>query len=467
MTSVPDLLDPRQICHANDTERENPLNQNISATQAVNKALAELQAKAALNLVTELNGDAALEMAAQLDQSDKVERGLLHSLPLIVKANIAVKGMRHDGACPALSGNVAAADAGVLQRLRAAGAIPVAIANMHELAFGTTSANAHFGSVANPHDPTRMVGGSSGGTAAAISAGIVKIGIGTDTGGSGRIPAAFCGCVGLRPTTGRYPIDGILALTDTLDTISLMGSDVEHVARLDAAIMSEAPVDASDVGQIKLLVVRDPFWLGVNRESDALGKTALAKLAVAGVTLAEKDAPHMEELIEAAGFPIALFETERNWQKSARDLAGLSLMEFADKIASPDVRGLYQQMARGEMPGEDAYRAAMDKYRPELQQAFADLFAESGADALIFPTLARSAPPINETETIDIDGESLPLFPTMTRRELAASIAGLPALTVPAGFFGDRLPFGMELVGPSGSDRKLLALGRAIEAALS
>ncbi|MEM5473459.1 amidase family protein [Hoeflea sp. AS60] len=443
------------------------MSEKMSATQSVNQALAKLEAHAGLNLVTELNDGSALAMAAELDASGEGAHGPLHGLPLIVKANIAVSGMRHDGACPPLRDNVAKADATVVQRLRDAGAIPVAIANMHELAFGTTSANAHFGSVGNPHDKTRMTGGSSGGTAAAIGAGIFKIGIGTDTGGSGRIPAAFCGCTGLRPTTGRYPGEGILKLTDTLDTISIMGSDMEHLAMLDAAIMSESAVEAGDVVRIRLAVVRDPFWLGINREMGALGKSVLTRLKTSGVTLVETDAPHIESLTEASGFPIALFETERNWQTSAMELAGLTLAEFADRIASPDVRGLYQQMARGEMPGEDAYRAAMDQHRPDLQKAFADLFEQTGADALIFPTLARSAPPIGETEMIDIDGDSLPLFPTMTRRELPASIAGLPALTLPAGLCADGLPFAMELVGPSRSDRALLAIGRAIEALLN
>ncbi len=242
---------------------------------------------------------------------------------------------------------------------------------------------------------------------------------------------------------------------------------MEHLAKLDAAIMSEAPVEAHDAAQIRLLVVGDPFWLGINEEMGKLGRRALDKLAAAGVALIERNAPELETLTAAAGFPIALFETERNWQLLASVLAGLSLAEFADRIASPDVRGLYQQMARGEMPGEDAYRAAMDHHRPELQKALAGLFSETGADAIVFPTLARSAPPIDETEMIDIDGQSLPLFPTMTRRELTASIAALPALTLPAGLCGDGLPFGLELVGPSGSDRRLLAIGRAIEAKLS
>ena len=443
------------------------MSETLSAAEAVTDAVAGLEAHASLNLVTEIDQKSALAMAQSLDQTADAGRGPLHGLPLIVKANIAVEGMRHDGGCPALGGNIAGADAGVVQRLREAGAIPVAMANLHELAFGTTSANAHFGSVGNPHDPTRMTGGSSGGTAAAIGAGIFKIGLGTDTGGSGRIPAGFCGCAGFRPTSGRYPADGILKLTDTLDTISIMAADMEHLARLDAAIMSETVAGPAEVGKIRLAVVGDPFWLGIYREMAALGRQALARLADSGVTLVETDLPRIENLTEAAGFPIALFETERNWQVLARELAGLSLAEFADRIASPDVRGLYQMMARGEMPGEAAYRAAMDQHRPDLQKAFAELFADTGADAIIFPTLARSAPPIDQTEVIDIDGESLPLFPTMTRRELSASIAGLPALSLPAGLCGDKLPFAMELVAPAGADRDLLAIGRAIETLLN
>ena len=427
----------------------------MNATAAVTRVLNALKAKSDLNLCTQL-----LEKSA-LEQAITPQEGPLAGLPIIVKANVAVEGARQDGASPALKSNIAAEDASIVARLKGAGAIPVAMANMHELAFGVTSHNAHYGPVRNPHDLSRMTGGSSGGTAAAIGAGIVKAGIASDTGGSGRLPAAFCGCVGFRPTHGRYPDDGILTLSQTLDTLTVMGADVAMVRTMDTAITGEdAEPDRSD---IRLGILHDPFWTGISSEMAALGQNVVVTLAEAGIKFAEGNAPEIEQLTEAAGFPIALTETRDNWVKFAKDLCGQSLAEFAAEIASPDVRQLYEEMARGEVPPPEAYAAAMDKARPALRKRLAELFDEMKVDAFIFPTLARTAPEIDRTETVDIDGEELPFFPTLTRRALTASVAGYPAISLPGGVDRTGLPFGMELVGPASGDRALLSVAARLE----
>lgn len=425
-----------------------------TAMAQVTAALDALKAHADLNLCTEVLETSARKEAAQQDQGGSA--GPLAGLPFVVKANVAVKGALQDGGSPALSGNVAQKDATIVARLRAAGAIPVAMTNMHELAFGITSHNAHYGPVKNPHDPSRMSGGSSGGTAAAIGAGAVRAGIASDTGGSGRLPAAFCGCVGFRPSQGRYPRDGILTLSQTLDTQTVMGADVDVVTALDAAITGDTTRPEGE--KICLGVLRDPFWQGLSAEMSALGEACLSRLTANGIEMVESNAAQIETLTEAAGFPIALTETRDNWTTFARDLTGQTLGAFASTLKSPDVRALYEAMARGEIPPAEAYAAAMKHARPGLQTLFAEQFDALQAGALIFPTLARTAPPIDETETIDIDGEVLPLFPTLTRRELAASVAGLPAISIPCGKDDRGLPFGMELIGPAGSDRSLLAL---------
>ncbi|MCR9135575.1 MAG: amidase family protein [Alphaproteobacteria bacterium] len=434
-----------------------------TATAAVSRALDALKARSDLNLCTQLLEDSALKEAVRQDKDG--HDGPLAGLPLVVKANIAVAGALQDGASPALNGNIAQEDATIVARLRAAGAIPVAMTNMHELAFGITSHNAHYGPVGNPHAPDRMSGGSSGGTAAAIGSGAVKAGVASDTGGSGRLPAAFCGCVGFRPTKGRYPDDGILTLSHTLDTLTVMGTDVATIAALDTVITGDGA--EPEMGQLRLGILRNPFWTGLNKEMTDLGEVIVSRLADAGIAFVERDVPDIETLTEAAGFPIALTETRRNWMRFAKELRGQSLADLAQKIASPDVRELYEAMARGDVPPPEAYDAAMNEARPALQRLIDGLFGEMAIDAFIFPTLARTAPPIDRTETIDIDGERLPLFPTLTRRELVASVAGLPAISIPAGTDNDALPFGMELMGQPGADRALLGIARNLEYVLA
>lgn len=430
-----------------------------TAQAAVTGALDALKAKSDLNICTQLLEDSALKEAARQDGNGDDEP--LGGLPFVVKANVAVAGALQDGASPALKGNIATRDATVVTRLRAAGAIPVAMTNMHELAFGITSHNAHYGPVRNPHDPDRMSGGSSGGTAAAIGAGAVRAGIASDTGGSGRLPAAFCGCVGFRPTKGRYPGDGILTLSHTLDTLTVMGSDVTMVAALDAAITGDDAVP--EVPHLRLGILRNPFWRGLNQEMTDLGRGVLARLAQAGIACVERDEPDVETLTEAAGFPIALTETRLNWIRFAKELRGQSLADLTAQIASPDVRVLYEAMARGDVPPPEAYDSAMNEARPALQRLLDGLFEALAVDAFIFPTLARTAPAIDRTETIDIDGDMLPLFPTLTRRELAASVAGLSAISIPGGLASSGLPFGMELIGRVGADRTLLSVARRLE----
>ncbi|MCY6382641.1 amidase family protein [Hoeflea prorocentri] len=434
-----------------------------TASKLVAASLDALKARSDLNLTTQLLEDSALDAAARQDEEGHA--GSLCGLPFVVKANVAVAGALQDGASPALTGNIATKDAQIVARLRAEGAIPVAMTNMHELAFGITSQNAHYGPVRNPHDPNTIAGGSSGGTAAAIAAGAVRAGIASDTGGSGRLPAAFCGCVGLRPTQDRYPKDGILTLSHTLDTLTVMGSDVATVIALDAVVTGDTA--EPEARSLRLGVLHDPFWTGLSQEMSDLGQGVLSRLTEAGFDIIEGDAPDIETLTETAGFPIALNETKTNWEGFAKDLRGLSLGDFAADIASTDVRALYETMARGEVPPPEAYAAAMKEARPALKELFAKLFDEMDVDAFIFPTLARTAPSIESTDTIDIDGNILPLFPTLTRRELAASVAGLPAISLPAGTDARGLPFGMELIGRDGADRALLGIAKKIERSLA
>lgn len=435
-----------------------------SVERRVTAAIEALSSLSHLNVVTHDRRTAAVGEAREMDATGPGADQPLFGQPIVVKGNIEVAGLPFDGGSPALAGVVGQVDAPVVARLRRAGAIVVAITNMHELAFGITSANAHFGSVASPLNPRHMAGGSSGGTAAAVGAGAVRAGLGTDTGGSGRLPAAMCGCVGLRPTSGRYDGTHLLTLSQTLDTVAPFGADVAQVSALDAVLSGDADeVEMPAPGTLRIGVVDDPYWMGLDAGMDSAGRAALKRLSDAGITLVPLDAPEVGALTEASAFPIALHETRENWITFARDLKGQTLGEFAATLSSPDVRGLFEALARGELPDQAAYDAAMQEARPKLQERMRRLFAENGLDAMISPALVAPAPLLGQVDEVMINGSSQPLFEAMTARALIASVAAVPAVTIPFGQGPGDLPLVMELVGAAGADRHLLAVARVLE----
>lgn len=417
------------------------------------------------------NADQAYETARGLNAFVRepfrlagADQGPLSGTDVVVKANIAIKGLPFCGATPALETVMAEGSAGTVDRLLAAGATIVAQTNLHELAFGITSANAHHGAVRNPYAPARMAGGSSGGTAAAIGSGAVSMGLGSDTGGSGRLPAAMCGCVGLRPTAGRYPGDGILTLSTTLDTVSSMGKTAADVARLDAVLAGEPDtLPAVALNGLRLGIARDPFWSGISSAMDRACSEKLADLEAAGAVPVEIALPGLIELTGENALPLVISESRTFWEPFIRDRLGTTLSDFAETIASPDVRGIFQAIASDGAPGPDIAAGIRETAVPEIHRRMREAMDDNRLDALVFPTLADFAPPVDETEMLDLDGEVVPLFDAMTRRELPISMAGIPSLSVPAGLNSDGLPYGLEIVGRTGEDRKLIAIAAAIE----
>ena len=443
----------------------------------VREAIDRLGAIADLNAITRMRGDVALGEARDLDAAAPDARGPLHGLPIVVKDNIAVAGMPWTGASPALDGLVAKADAPALARLRAAGAVPVAQANMHELALGITSANAHHGAVRNPADPARMAGGSSGGTAAAVASGAVPAGLASDTGGSGRLPAALCGCIGFRPTVGRYPGGGLLTLSPTLDTPTLMARGIDLLVRMDAvltgALPGEGPVPPPppppSPERVRIGLARGAFWQGLHSPVRDAAEAATERLRAAGVEVVEVELPELRALTDASGFAIAMRETADIWHAFARERLGTDLATLSARVASPDVRGLLASLAADGAPPPDAYRAAMQEARPALRRHLADAMARERLDALAHPTAPVLAPMLGETEEVELDGARVPLFPAMTRNTLPTAVACVPAISLPAGRMrvaGVDLPFGLELVGRHGADARLLALAQRLAPAL-
>ena len=447
-----------------------------SCREYVEALVARCEAMAHLNAFVSHDWDALLAAARAVDEGSGT-RGPFAGVPLVLKDNIDTATLTTSGATGALAGFVAPRNAPVADALFAAGALLGAKANMHELAFGITNNNAVTGAARNPWDPSMIPGGSSGGTAVAVAARMMPAGIGTDTGGSVRLPAAMCGLAGLRPTVGRYPGAGIIPISHTRDTAGPIARTVADVQHLDAVMAVGERADAEQVPgraararelrSLRLGVPRAAFYRDLEPEVAREAARVLDLLSDLGVTLVEAELPEVMDLNAAVGFPIALYEFVRDLP---RHLAGnglsLSLDDVLDGIGSPDVRGIVASQLGAEAMPEAVYRKALDVDRPRLRRAYADWFAAQDVEAAFFPTSPVSARPIGEDETVELDGERVPTFPTFIRNTDPGSNAGIPGISLPTGLTSNGLPVGMELDGPAGSDERLLAVAAAVEEAI-
>ena len=394
---------------------------------------------------------------------------ILEGFTLIVKDNIEVGGLPCTGGTRALQNFIPKRDATAVARFKNAGAIIMGKANMHELALGGTSINHAYEPVGNARDVEYIAGGSSGGTAAAIAAGFVRGGLGTDTGGSSRVPAALNGIVGFRPTTGRYPSDGVLPLSSTRDTIGPMGLNVADVALLDAILSDEEPrLQNVDPSSLKLGVPRSFFYDNLDPEVAGVMQNVLAKLSVTGIQLVEQDVPDVGEMNRKVGFPIVLYEAGQLIPEYLqKNNIAITMTELQEKIVSPDVKTIFDRVVGGVIT-ESVYKEALEVHRPKLQKAFSDYFKQHEVDAIIFPTTPLPARPIKETkDTVELNGQQVPTFLTYIRNVDISGNVGIPGLTLPAGKSKQGLPIGVELEGPANSDRHLLAIGQLLEKILS
>lgn len=450
----------------------------LSAEEYVRTLIARAEQQADLNSLITLDKAGALAAAKAVDARRAKGDNLppLAGLPIVVKDNINTRDMPTTGGTPALRHLRPRENAPVLQRLIDAGAIVLGKANMHELAFGATNTNlSPFAGIArNPYDRTRVPGGSSGGTGAAVAARIAPAGLGTDTGGSVRIPSAVCGLAGLRPTVGdgddrRYNGAGVLPISHTRDTIGPMARTVADVALLDAVITNSALVNPLPLAGIRIGVPAS-FWAGADAEVLAVMEAARAKLKAAGVVLVEVDTVGLSELNAKAAFPIALHEALNDIPAylKATGAQGISLADIAAQVTSPDVKG-----AMGAVVGDVAgaqYESAIKVHRPAMQALYAAYFSANKLDAMVFPTVIVPAPlidAVNGSSKLSINGGApVDTFLTLIRNTDPGSTAGLPGLCLPAGLTKQGLPVSLGLDGPMGSDRTLMAIGLSMESLL-
>ncbi len=384
--------------------------------------------------------------AADADLARGIDHGPLHGLPISLKDLVDVAGQRTSAASRVTEDHVAAGDAAIVSRLKAAGAILIGKTNLHEFALGTTSADSAFGPVLNPRDLTRSAGGSSGGSAVAVATGMGLASIGTDTGGSIRIPAAACGIVGLKPSLTDVPTAGVTPLSVTLDHVGPLTRTVRDAAWL-WSILSGQPwhsLTPKAAGTIRLTVLGGYFEAPLDPDVREAFTRALGRLRAAGVTIEEA---------ELAGTG-TITETYVNLVlPEGAHVHSRWLDERADRY-TPAVRDRLR--AGREIPAV-AYLAARQQRRA-LREIVDQALAH--CDALVLPTLPIVAPESGATD-VTIEGVTVPVRAAMLKHTQLFNITGHPAISLPLPTPG--LPVGLQLVGRRQATPALLDVAATCE----
>ncbi len=425
-----------------------------------------------LNAFISLEPEKVMEAArvADMKRATGAELGLLHGLPIPVKDSVNTIDFPTTGGTPALRNFRPGQDAKLVRVLKQAGAFVMGKTNIHELSFGWTSNNYSYGAVQNPYNTDRIPGGSSGGTAAAIAARMAPLGIAEDTQGSIRVPAALCGICGFRPTTHRYPNEGVMPITPLFDQVGPHARCVEDLQLFDTIILGEQPaLYSASLQGVRLGVPRRYYFGGLDSDVERITEIALGKLANAGVVLVEADVSDLEDLISLTTAPAQLVDVERQFGEYLETYGGGIAFSEVLAQASDDIKDVFAEYV---LPGgkytmsQEAFDAARDVHIPALKETLRAYFRDNDVVAMVFPATMTPAPPIGEDIMVEIGGKPITLEIALARNISPGSTSGIPGLVLPAGLSSGGLPVSIELDGPEKSDETLLALGRAIEGVL-
>jgi aspartyl-tRNA(Asn)/glutamyl-tRNA(Gln) amidotransferase subunit A len=435
----------------------------ISSEVLTRLCLARIDAlQPALNAFIAVDRDGAIAAARTADarRAAGAPCGPLHGAPLAHKDMFYRAGGVTAGGSKIWADRRNAETATVLQRLDASGALDLGRLNMAEFAMGPTGHNAHYGRVRNPVRPDLITGGSSSGSAAAVRSGMVFGALGSDTGGSIRLPAAICGAAGLKPGLGRVSVANVMPLSVSMDCIGPIARTVADVAALFAVIADPAPSNApasppwasSAAGEARPLAgctvgVPDAFHGDdLDGEVAAALDSSRAILASLGARVVAVTAPDIDLLGELAGVVSMVEASEEH-----RERLGARAADYGPQVRARLLNGL--AMSR------DDYRRALQE-RPRLQAVMAEAFAH--CDVIHMPVLAIPPP---SADTVDVEGgpELQAMVGALTRYTRPISYLGLPALAQPVGSTRSGLPLSMQLVGPPMGEAALLAIGQAYE----
>jgi aspartyl-tRNA(Asn)/glutamyl-tRNA(Gln) amidotransferase subunit A len=424
-----------------------------------------------LNAYLTLDREVAMKDAAAAESAfssksrgkSRRPRGPLHGIPISLKDNLYTKDLRTTGGSQVLRDLIPSHDAAVVTSLKQAGAIIVGKTNLHEFAYGVTSNNPHFGPVRNPWDLERIPGGSSGGSAAALAAGLCYGSIGTDTGGSIRIPASLCGIVGLKPGLGRVSNDGAIPLSITLDFVGPLARTVQDTVLLFEAIRTQSATERrprttrtpSQRARKPSIGIPKNFFLEIiSPEVQKAFETSLHLLGQLGAKIKEVTLPYLQQT-EHAGNVIAwaeatLYHQEAGWYPGRSS-------EYSE-----DVRG---RLEMGEKVTAIDYLKAMD-LREKFIAGFHLALMENEVDLIVTPTTPITAPRIGE-EKLSLGGTEHRTRALLLRNNRPANLGGMPSLSVPCGLTQHGLPAGLQFTSGLTDEPLLLELAARFEQACS
>jgi aspartyl-tRNA(Asn)/glutamyl-tRNA(Gln) amidotransferase subunit A len=422
-----------------------------------------------LNAYITVTGELALAQAKKAEsellgprrRKGRRDRGPLHGVPISLKDNIYTAGIRTTAGSKILRDFVPKVDAVVVAQLKDAGAVLLGKTNLHEFAYGVTSNNPHFGPVRNPWDLTRIPGGSSGGSAAAVASGLCYGSIGTDTGGSIRIPAALCGVAGLKPTWGRISCQGTIPLSPLLDCTGPLARTVRDIAILTGRIYIRAGREPNLANPSTLRADPRKFSLGLPRQMffDALSPeirsafdSAVRDLCRLGMKTADISIPLLDET-EEAGNRIAWAEATLFHRQQGYFPARSA--DYGDDVRS--------RLEMGTRVSAVDFLEALEIQKQFVRQLQLAI-AEAGVDAIAVPTTPIEAPLLNQ-ETSRIGAHDHPTRALLLRHNRPANLAGTPSLSVPCGFTRAGLPIGLQVMGGVSSENVLLRIANIFERA--
>ncbi len=462
-----------ELCNLTAVEAVAHMSQgSLTSERYAEALLARCQAAHGLNAFITLEPARVLEDARSRDRERLAgaKPGPLFGLPIPVKDSVNTRDYPTTAGTPALRHFRPKEDAPVVATLRTAGALVLGKTNLHELSYGWTSNNLAFGAVHNPYDTSRIPGGSSGGTAAAIAARLAPLGIAEDTEGSIRVPAAFCGIAGFRPTTGRYSTRGCVPISPLFDQVGPHARAVADLALFDSVAANDGQrLDAAPLKGVRLGVVRDYWFIDLDPEVLRLTELALARLKEAGAQIIDTQMPGLAALIELTTDAVQNHDVRVALARYLKEYGAGVDFETLVARASPDIQRVFRSDV---LPGganfvtEPVYAAARDQHLPALRGLYQDYFSRTGVAAMVFPTTLVAAPKIGEETRVSVGDRSLPFDVAVARNIAPGSTAGLAGLVLPVGLNRDGLPVSIEFDAPAGHDRAILALGLSAERAL-
>jgi indoleacetamide hydrolase len=447
-------------------------NGEISSEAYTSALLRRAERYADLNAFITIDETAALAAAGDADKRRAAgSTAPLLGVPLAIKDSYLTRGLRTTFGLKTLSHFVPANDADAVNAIKSAGAIVFGKNNLVEMSYGLIGNNAHYGQVKNPHNRTHVTGGSSSGSAAAVAARIVPASLGGDTVGSIRVPASLCGVVGFKPTTGRWPRDGVAPISHTLDTTGVFARSVADCALIDHIVTKDGestPHRQSDLAGVRFGYAPRQYLDLLAPEIEAHFKGVVRRLREAGALVVEVDLGEDFSTI-AATSTWSIFFHETMTAVSAF-LRRHDVPTSFDEIYSglkPDLKemwGLRVLPSGPEHISAEAYEAAVSD-RAKVQRRFNEAFRRSGVEALLFPTTPCTAPSIEHQSKFMV-GDQEVSYLVLAKQTVPASGAGLPGISIPMGISGDGLPMGLEIDGELQRDRQLLDLASRVEAVI-